>query len=594
MVYTCLLAIVCNIGTTDRDQTYSKNVTYTITESGSNFRMSALTRVRSKLLSERAFDSELFRVHEEFFASVRNFEAKINSRTIDRNLITFQKITPPDVFYSSHREHRLYLPEDTRVGSTLTFSYSETFTDASFVPLVRIPNTDVDTITIEFNHPSSVQVDFEIFFPGDSIPYTIKRARVQTTIQFTKFERKPWLPYHPLQKIRALVLPKISANSKNINPSTPQEFARWYFGLFQARQIVESEFRQFVDSITAGASDSRSKLIILHDYVRKNIRYIAFHDSLHAIVPHNPTDVLRLGYGDCKDRAYLIKRMAGELGINVELVLLSTHPQPRMASAHLGLFDHMICRVELEGQTIFFDPTSKYSEFGNLPSSDLSGMAMILDTSNAQWVKISKTTAQPSLEIYIDGHIDSLRKTDARIVVRDDFLIKSRLIYQQLSGLEIRNALSKLVSSLLFKLAFENLEMTFDRETEVEFRGRCDMSAFVISSSSKKYVPLTAFRVVDADMTEREQDTLPFYVGICYNLRIAITLDAPGYNVEANPIDLQGNGVGFESHASGSGHLDMIATMDLNVPDFADKTSFLDFVRLYLKAKTQMITLSKE
>jgi len=99
--------------------------------------------------------------------------------------------------------------------------------------------------------------------------------------------------------------------------------------------------------------------------------------------PHPAADVLKAGFGDCKDKANLFCALARAAGLEAWLVSASTqgrdHVQPEWPSP--GQFNHCIAALKVpEGTTLgavaegtplgallFFDPTDPYTPLGGLP-----------------------------------------------------------------------------------------------------------------------------------------------------------------------------------------------------------------------------------
>ena len=155
-----------------------------------------------------------------------------------------------------------------------------------------------------------------------------------------------------------------------------------------------------------GATTPREKLKAIHDYVRTNIRYIAEEDDYGAIVPRSPDLVLQRGYGDCKDRAYLISALAAEEGINVDMTLVATNPTPTFAnSTYIHQYNHVICSWNDGTKRVYFDPTSKYTEFDNLPYSDVESTALVLDPKNPQMVRLPRPNQNAAIEVELRGNL---------------------------------------------------------------------------------------------------------------------------------------------------------------------------------------------
>jgi transglutaminase-like putative cysteine protease len=104
-------------------------------------------------------------------------------------------------------------------------------------------------------------------------------------------------------------------------------------------------------------------------WVTRNINYVAVRlDSADAWVPHRASDVLRNGYGDCKDQYALLASLLAARNIASEAVLVGRDggldplpvPTPRQ-------FDH--CITYLPELDVYVDPTNSFCDFGVLDLS---------------------------------------------------------------------------------------------------------------------------------------------------------------------------------------------------------------------------------
>ncbi len=123
----------------------------------------------------------------------------------------------------------------------------------------------------------------------------------------------------------------------------------------------------------------------LATYVQSHIRYVAIEIGIGGYQPHSAGDIFKHQYGDCKDKATLLRVMLHEVGIESNLVLAQVYRgivNPDFASAIT--FDHVILAIHVPedaptqslfalvndpklGKLLFFDPTSSYTPFGYLP-----------------------------------------------------------------------------------------------------------------------------------------------------------------------------------------------------------------------------------
>lgn len=96
--------------------------------------------------------------------------------------------------------------------------------------------------------------------------------------------------------------------------------------------------------------------------VQDQVRYVGVEVGRGGYFAREPLDVIRQGYGDCKDKALLLVTMLRAMGMTADVALadidqgygLATH-LPTMQA-----FDHMIVRVVADGKPVWMDGTASY------------------------------------------------------------------------------------------------------------------------------------------------------------------------------------------------------------------------------------------
>jgi hypothetical protein len=116
-----------------------------------------------------------------------------------------------------------------------------------------------------------------------------------------------------------------------------------------------------VDSIAATLpSDSTEVIPAAFLYVNKNLRYYGSFEGIHSYVPRPFDEVLKKGYGDCKELAAVLYGLLRAKGIAASLVLISARPlflQMNESVPNLSGFNHMIVAVSRKNGFHYLDPT---------------------------------------------------------------------------------------------------------------------------------------------------------------------------------------------------------------------------------------------
>ena len=206
-------------------------------------------------------------------------------------------------------------------------------------------------------------------------------------------------------------------------PSTKNGFSNWrdmgtwYWNLESGRSDASPEIKQKVITLTASAATPLDKMKALAQFVQHDIRYVAIELGIGGWQPHPAADVFTHRYGDCKDKATLMRSMLSEIGVESYQVAINTErgsitPE---TPAHRG-FDHQIIAVRLPdglvnsalvatlqypklGKLLFFDPTDELTPFGQIAGNLQANWGLLITPDGGEMVELPKeASAMNSIE----------------------------------------------------------------------------------------------------------------------------------------------------------------------------------------------------
>jgi hypothetical protein len=148
----------------------------------------------------------------------------------------------------------------------------------------------------------------------------------------------------------------------------------WYKDVTHNKLQSDYVLKETIGEILKGhenASDLE-KAKLFYEYILTNISYsdVSF---LHGnFIPQKASRTITTKLGDCKDVSTLFVAMCKEVGINSNLVLISTrnygnHTMPLPVID----FNHCIAQLNVEGKTYFMELTDKELPFASALSNDL-------------------------------------------------------------------------------------------------------------------------------------------------------------------------------------------------------------------------------
>ncbi|MGA2005844.1 MAG: DUF3857 and transglutaminase domain-containing protein [Terriglobales bacterium] len=163
-----------------------------------------------------------------------------------------------------------------------------------------------------------------------------------------------------------------------------QGMGTWYGGLISGQMEASDAIKQQVSSLVAGQTTLLAKMQAIARFEQHDIRYVGIELGIGGWQPHTASDVFSRRYGDCKDKATLMRAMLHEIGVDSYHVVINTqrgsvgHDTP----AHQA-FNHVILAIRLPddvkdpsliavmqhpklGRILFFDPTNDVTPFGQI------------------------------------------------------------------------------------------------------------------------------------------------------------------------------------------------------------------------------------
>jgi len=140
------------------------------------------------------------------------------------------------------------------------------------------------------------------------------------------------------------------------------------------------------------------KVRILVAFLHKRVRYTGVEFGEAALIPQVPSETLKRGYGDCKDKSALLVSMLRAAGIPAHLALLQAGPGQDIDAdlPGMGEFDHAI--VYIPGNPgLWIDATAEHNPMNALPVDDQGRLALIIADDTAALTKTPEAKAEDNL-----------------------------------------------------------------------------------------------------------------------------------------------------------------------------------------------------
>jgi len=185
----------------------------------------------------------------------------------------------------------------------------------------------------------------------------------------------------------------------------------WYENLISTQMDASEPIKQEVSALAAGKTTTLAKMQAIAAFLQHDIRYVAISLGIGGFQPHAAPDVFSHRYGDCKDKATLMRTMLRQTGVDSYQVVINaqrgvvTGEMP----AHNG-FNHVILAIKLPdevkdasliavmqhpklGRILFFDPTNEVTPFGQIGGYLQANYGLLVTPNGGELVELPQ---QPS------------------------------------------------------------------------------------------------------------------------------------------------------------------------------------------------------
>ncbi|HEX8087207.1 MAG TPA: DUF3857 domain-containing protein, partial [Blastocatellia bacterium] len=174
------------------------------------------------------------------------------------------------------------------------------------------------------------------------------------------------------------------------------EVSRWLTELSDPQAALDDALAGKARQLAAGAKTELERIQSIGRYVQ-SVNYVSIQTGLGrggGYRPHAATDVYAKSYGDCKDKANLMRAMLKAIDIQSYLVCIyagdPTYVRDEWASPQQ--FNHCIIAVKLSdktqvpnavnhpslGRLLVFDPTDDNTPVGGLPDHEQGSLALVV------------------------------------------------------------------------------------------------------------------------------------------------------------------------------------------------------------------------
>ena len=335
------------------------------------------------------------------FANVRTPDGKIDSIKADATQIQ----SPADENFYHDRKELLFSLPNVRKGSIIEFQYR--YTDIKKM----VPDQWFDSFSFHWwedraagqgtRADSIVTSEIQITAPkaititsSDASRYQIKQKRS------TKGDEQiiTWTG----KNIPKIELQNAMSREHNYAPylrlSTTanwSDVARWADNLIAPHLVSDAKLDALIAEINKTALTPEQKAKAVYRAIQDRVRYVFAHVGRGGYEPHDAAEVLRNGYGDCKDQSVLAVMLLRKLGINADPALIVTRGRgiPDMTIPGVS-FDHMIVHIPAQNglSEMWMDTTGETSLYPGF-SVGIEGQPALIVNNDTEAISMLPTLA---------------------------------------------------------------------------------------------------------------------------------------------------------------------------------------------------------
>ena len=274
-----------------------------------------------------------------------------------------------------------------------------------------------------------------------------------------------------------------------------QDVANWLHSLSAPASSIPPPVAQKAKELTSASSSQFEKIASIGQYAQR-VQYVSIQTGVGrggGYQPRPPSLVLERNYGDCKDKAGLVRELLAAIGIKAYLVSIfsgdrnyvrAEWPSPQQ-------FNHAIVAISISpeveaasvfnharlGRLLLFDPTDEYTPLGELPLHEQGSLALIVSADGGTLERMpasspERTWTHGSLKGVVDGRgafLGRVRQTSHGARASD-----TRAEFRRLGPAGFRQAIQRRLSSAVQGGQLSQLEPV-DRPQQHEFEVAMDI-----------------------------------------------------------------------------------------------------------------------
>lgn len=395
-------------------------------------------------------------LHHSYSIYYSHFDKLDNLRAYTKNPDQNGKLKTihiKDFKYSNASSRSVFYDDQTQVdidflglapGSEAVVNYTMSTQELHFTdPMIFGYYLPIENLSYELEVPEEFDISFiEKNMPAGLVKQNMIKNKKSTLYtwqandidSYKSYDNAPSYLYyapHIVYKINSVQLRQEKFSIAN----SPQDLFNWYIqNIKHVNAQTTPRIQSLADSIAKGATTEIEKVERVYNWVKSNIRYVAFEAGMEGIVPREADAICAKRYGDCKDMSSTQYALLRALKIPAYMVWIGTRRIPYSYSEVplKNTDNHMIAAYKNKGEWIFLDATDPNGIFG-LPADHIQGKQAM--------IRINDTTYELAYVPVVPATTNQLSETSIFTLQNNDVAIQSTSTYHGLIAGNLANKL---------------------------------------------------------------------------------------------------------------------------------------------------------
>lgn len=194
---------------------------------------------------------------------------------------------------------------------------------------------------------------------------------------------------------------------------TWEEVGRWWGALEQKQATVTPEVLAREAEVTQGTRTDDEKLNAIYSYVALKFRYVSISFGIGRYEPHAAGEVLKNGYGDCKDKHTLLAALLAAAGIPASAALINSYRKLDPDVPSPGQFNHVISIIPQGKNWVWADTTSELAPLGLLAAGLRDKQALAVPLNGTPY--LVSTPAEPPFKEFQTMEMEGKLRDDGAL-----------------------------------------------------------------------------------------------------------------------------------------------------------------------------------